>query len=88
MKCPYCGSRKVSEQYTYREYDVGSEYVSIDHVECGKCGGFYSKTVRNNPSTGRRKVIVSKGSPIPGTVSYSKKRSRGILGRFSRRLRR
>ena len=88
MACPYCGSRKTVGQRTVREYDVGDEYVAIDHVECGRCGGFYSKTVRNNPSTGRRKVIVSKGSPIPGTVSYSRKQSGSIFSRLFRRLRR
>ena len=87
MPCPYCGSRKVSNEYTYRTYDVSNEFVAIDHVECGRCGGLYSRTVRENLRTGRRKVIVSKGSPVPGAVSCSMKGS-NTFRRLLRRLRR
>jgi len=62
MSCPYCGSRKTLEEYTVRTFDLPEEWVAINHVLCAKCGECYSKTVRDNLKTGKRRVVVSKKS--------------------------
>ncbi len=72
MSCPYCKSRKTNSAQTVRFYDVRGETIAIDHVECGRCGAVYSMTVRENPSTGERRVIY-------GTVSGPAIETKGRL---------
>ena len=60
MACPYCGSRKKVDEYTVRTYSTGDEWVGINEIQCAKCREFYSETVRNNISTGKRRVTVSR----------------------------
>ena len=75
MPCPYCRSRKVREERTVRTYDLPDEWVAINNVQCGKCGCTYSKTIRDNLRTGRRRVVVSKGSGYAPVPSRNAKRS-------------
>ena len=90
MSCPYCGSRKVAEEHTVQTYDLKDDWIAINQVLCGKCGARYSKTIRENPRTGRRKVFCTKGPhPSDGPqVSWNKVRPRArgrILSMFRRR---
>ena len=62
MACPYWNSRKIAEEYTVQTYDLRDEFEAINHIQCGKCGAYYSKTIRENPYTGKRKVSCTKGS--------------------------
>ena len=64
MPCPFCGSRRTLEEYTVRTFDLPEEWVAINHVLCAKCGECYSKTVRDNLRTGKRRVTVSRKSCI------------------------
>lgn len=75
MACPYCSSKKIENEINVRRFNLNGEFITIDHVECSKCGGYYTRTIRINPATGNRKTIISKGSPIPGAVSVSKKKT-------------
>ncbi len=61
MRCPYCGSRRISDEYTAQTYDLPDEWVAVDHVRCGKCGATYTKTIRENLETGERRVITAAG---------------------------
>lgn len=85
MTCPYCGSRKVADEYTVRTYDVGDEWIAINELQCGKCHAHYSKTIRDNIRTGKRKVTISK---TEGGYQVSANRSKGFIGRLFGRLRR
>ena len=83
MSCPYCGSRKVSEEYNVRTYEVRDEWIAINEVQCGKCHAYYSKTIRDNIRTGKRKVTISK---TDGGYQTSCSRKPGLLRRlFGRR---
>ncbi len=61
MACPYCRSRKTAEEYTVQTYDLRNDWIAINRVQCGRCGAYYSKTIRENPRTGKRRVFVTKG---------------------------
>lgn len=88
MPCPYCGSRRISEEYTLRTYDLPQEWVAINHVLCAKCGECYSKTIRENIATGKRKVTVSKKSYLTEDLLVrSLGIKRRVLGFFRRRRR-
>ncbi len=80
MSCPYCRSRKVREEHTVRTYDLPDEWVAINNVQCGKCGCCYSKTIRDNIRTGRRRVVVRKLSE--GTSVRSLNARPGIMDRI------
>ena len=89
MACPYCRSRKVREEYTVQTYDLKEDWIAINHVQCGKCGAYYSKTIRENPRTGKRKVFCTKGSYLTGNPpQQSFNRSRPIRDRILSMFRR
>ncbi len=73
MACPYCRSRKVAEEYTIQTYDLPDEFVAINHVECGKCHAYYTKTIRENYRTDKRRTIITKGSFLTDSVSRNVK---------------
>ena len=86
MACPYCNSRKIAEEYTVQTYDLRDEFVAINHIQCGKCGAYYSKTIRENPYTGKRKVFCAKGSYLTGNPpqqSFNRTRPHPILDRIT-----
>ncbi len=86
MACPYCGSRKVAEEYTVQTYDLIKEFVAVNEIRCAKCGSTYSKTIRENPNTGRRRVTIGRGSYYTGASpqrSYNHTRPHPIMDRVT-----
>ena len=86
MACPYCGSRKVSEERTVQTFDLPDEWVAISQVRCFKCGSYYSKTIRDNLRTGRRKVTVSGDLSKHKAPAASKNARPGLLARIRTRI--
>ncbi len=88
MSCPYCGSRKVLEEYTVKTFDLPNEIVAINHVLCAKCGECYSKTIRDNLATGKRRVVVSRTSYLSGNMPVRSPNKRPLMMRILGRCRR
>ena len=82
MSCPFCKSKKINGTQKVRFYDIRGATIAIDHIECGGCGAVYSMTVRENPSTGERRVIYGKVSgPAIETKGRLRNKLRSVLHR-------
>ena len=68
MACPYCNSRKIAEEYTVQTYDLRDEFVAINHIQCGKCGAYYSKTIREQEEGVLHQRFVPYGQPTPAVL--------------------
>ena len=88
MSCPYCGSSRTAEEYTVRTFELGNEWVAINHVLCARCGECYSKTVRDNLRTGTRRVTVSRKSYLTDDAPQMSENRRPIRFRLFVRWRR
>jgi len=82
MSCPYCRSRKVAGERTVHVYDVRDETIAVNQVKCGKCGAVYSKTIRENPYDGKRRITINKSGAPPQVCAN------GRLERLKGRIRR
>jgi len=86
MACPYCGSLRTVEEYTVRTYDLPNELVAINHVLCARCGECYSRIIREDSSTGRRRSKVSRMSCLTEDIPVVSNNRIGLLSRFLGRI--